>query len=45
AEWTLEMIENGTFKFNDEEQKVKFIEAQKKIIKEKSAKAGLIRNG
>lgn len=40
AEWHLEMVENGSFKFNNESDKIKFIEAQKKIIREKSAKVG-----
>ncbi|HFC9432800.1 Cro/Cl family transcriptional regulator [Vibrio cholerae] len=43
AEWVLEMVEKGEFTFNDEKYKAKFIEAQKKIIKEKSEKAGLIK--
>ncbi|MCZ4374128.1 helix-turn-helix domain-containing protein [Vibrio diazotrophicus] len=44
AEWMLEMVDNGGFKFANEEDKIKFIETQQKIIREKSAKAGLIKN-
>jgi len=38
AEWNLEMVEEGAFKFENENDKVRFIEKQRKIIRDVSAR-------
>lgn len=36
AQWMLDMVNTGSFKFDNEEQKQKFVDQQKKIIASKS---------